>query len=83
MDEKNTNAEVEEFDLEEWLDKGMRGLRRSLKSKRPQILPDQFKQHTRAARKEMLLAVRSLLDTAIQELEKEPKAPKKAKIEVK
>ena len=83
MDEKKTQAETEEFDLEEWLDKGMRGLRRSLKGKRPQLFPEQFKQHTRAARKEMLLAVRSLLDRAIEELEKQPETPKKAKIEVK
>lgn len=80
MAEKKTKAE--EFDMEEWLDEGIQGLRRTLKGKRPQILPEQFKKHTRAARKEMLLAVRSLLDAAIEELEGE--APKKAtKIEVK
>lgn len=72
-----------EFDLEGWLDEGMEGLRDMLKRKRPQIVPEQFKKHTRAARKEMLLAVRSLLDAAIEELEKEPEPPKKAtKIEV-
>lgn len=90
MAEKEKEAEekkVEEFDLEEWLADGIKGLRHTLKGKarRPQILPEQFKEHTRAARKEMLLAVRSLLDTAIEELEEKPEeAPKKAtKIEVK
>jgi hypothetical protein len=78
MAEKKTKADVEEFDLEDWLDEGMQGLRRTLKGKRPQILPEQFKKHTRAARKEMLLAVRSLLDTAIEELEGESQAPEKA-----
>jgi hypothetical protein len=84
MAEKKAEAKVEEFDLEEWLADGIKGLRHTLKGKRPQILPEGFKEHTRAARKEMLLAVRSLLDTAIEELEKEPEEPQKAtKIEVK
>ncbi len=84
MAEKKTKAEVEEFDLEEWLADGIKGLRRTLKDKRPRIFPEQFREHTRAARKEMLLAVRSLLDAAIEEMEEEPERPKKAtKIEVK
>lgn len=78
MAEKKTKPEAEEFDLEEWLDDGIQGLRRTLKRNRPQILPEQFKEHTRAARKEMILAVRSLLDAAIEELEEEPEGPKKA-----
>jgi hypothetical protein len=83
MAEKKTRTE-EEFNLEEWLDEGFQGLRGTLKGKRPQIVPEQFKKHTRAARKEMLLAVRSLLDAAIEELEGESETPKKAaKTEVK
>jgi hypothetical protein len=88
MAEKEKEAEekkVEEFDMEEWLADGIKGLRHTLKSKarRRHVLPEQFKEHTRAARKEMLLAVRSLLDAAIEE-EEEAEAPKKAaKIEVK
>ena len=61
-------AVAQEFDLENWLKEGISGLRRSLRC-RPPMVPQEFKMHTRAARKEMLLAVRSLLDTAIQELE--------------
>ncbi len=84
MAEKKAEAEATEFDLEEWLDEGLQGLRRSLKGKRPQIIPEQFKKHSRAARKEMLMAVRSLLDAAIEELEGNPETPEKAtKIEVK
>ncbi len=60
----------EEFDLENWLKEGAAGLRRSLRCSPPAPrIPDEFKAHTRAARKEMLLAVRSLLDSAIRELE--------------
>jgi hypothetical protein len=90
MAEKEKEAEekkVEEFDLEDWLADGIKGLRHTLKgkAKRRQVLPEQFKEHTRAARKEMLLAVRSLLDAAIEEeAEEEPEATKKpTKIEVK
>ncbi len=61
-------ADEKEFDLESWLRTGMRGLRRSIK-RRPPMVPEEFATHTRAARKEMLLAVRSLLDAAIHEVE--------------
>ncbi|MGQ9794066.1 MAG: hypothetical protein ACUVSF_10340 [Anaerolineae bacterium] len=71
MSAKATQAEEKEFDLEEWLREGIQGLRRSLRC-RPPALPEKFKMHTRAARKEMLLAVRSLLDSAICELEETP-----------
>jgi hypothetical protein len=65
---KATQAEEKEFDLETWLREGNRGLRHILKCK-PPMVPEEFKSHTRAARKEMLLALRSLLDTAIREIE--------------
>lgn len=39
------------------------------------LLPAEFWQHRRAAKKEALLAVRTLLDTAIQRLESEPAKP--------
>ena len=59
-----------EFDVESWLKDGIHGLRRGLKCRPPMpMVPQEFRTHTRAARKEMLLAVRSLLDSAIQELE--------------
>jgi hypothetical protein len=65
---KTTQAEEKEFQLETWLREGSRGLRHILK-RRPPLVPEEFKSHTRAARKEMLLALRSLLDTAIREME--------------
>ena len=47
------------------------------------ILPHEFWEHHRAAHREMLLAMRSLVDAAITALEEEPKEPKKAeKIEI-
>lgn len=62
------DATAEEFDLENWLKEGISGLRRSVRCC-PPMVPQEFKTHARAARKEMLLAVRSLLDAAIQDLE--------------
>jgi len=47
-------------------------------------LPDSTRQHLLAARKEMLLALRSMLDRAIEKTEesKEAKGRKRTKIEV-
>ena len=47
------------------------------------VLPDSAREHVLAARKETLLALRSLLDSAIDKAEKaEKKTKAKAKIEV-
>lgn len=47
------------------------------------MLPDDFKRHSRAASREMLLAIRSLIDVAIESLEEEerPKPAKEIKVE--
>lgn len=63
-------SEVQEFAFEEWLAEGVRGVRSKLC--RP-LLPEEFRAHCRAAQKEMLLAVRSLFDAAIERLEQPPK----------
>ena len=48
-----------------------------------EMLPQDFREHTRMARKEQLLAVRSLVDAAIDRLEQKPKRNIKAgKIQV-
>ena len=43
-----------------------------LKEELKEILPKDFREHSRAARKEQLLAVRSLIDAAIDHLEQKP-----------
>ena len=57
-----------------------------LRFKSPQFrhLPDSTKQHLRSAQKEMLLALRNMLDTAIDRTEKAEgkKGRKRTKIEV-
>jgi len=72
-------AEEKEFVFEDWLAEGVRGLRSCLRGKR--VLPEECVEHLRAARKEMLLAMRCLLDVAIECTGEEP--PQRAtKIEV-
>ncbi len=69
-------AREKQFDLGDWLREGMHGMRHSLGIRRPgPLVPQQFKTHTRAARREMLLAVRSLLDSAIENMTEEPEVP--------
>ncbi len=56
-----------------------RGWARRIVTHRPRLLPPEFHEHSRAARKEMLLALRSLIDARIERLERphEEPAPKK------
>jgi len=72
-------AEEKEFVFEDWLVEGVKGLRSCLKGEK--VLPKEFAEHMRAAHKEMLLAIRSLLEAAIQRTEEKPKK-KATKIKV-
>ena len=72
-------AEEEDFAFEEWAAEGLKGLMACLKGDK--VLPKEFAEHMRAARKERLLAIRSLLDMAIEHAEQKPKR-KATKIEV-
>ena len=76
-------TEEKEFAFEDWLAEGIKGCRASYKKLSPH-LPEEFRQHTQAAHREMLLAMRSLLDAAIERAEEEPELKKKkaAKIKV-
>jgi hypothetical protein len=47
-----------------------RAARASMKKSLEELIPRGFIEHRRAARKEMLLAMRSLLDAAIERMEK-------------
>ncbi len=70
-------AEEREFVFENWLAEGIKGCRASYKKLSPH-LPEEFRQHTKAAHREMLLAMRSLLDAAIERAEEKPEPKKKA-----
>ena len=58
-------AEEREFVFEDWLAEGIKGCRASYKKLSPH-LPEEFHQHTQAAHREILLAMRSLIDTVIE-----------------
>jgi hypothetical protein len=66
------NGPVKEFDFEEWLRDGMKGFRSTVKGEIKGFDMSEFKQHVRNAQKEQLLAMRSLLDKAIDYLDKDP-----------
>ncbi|MEA3344866.1 MAG: hypothetical protein U9Q78_01235 [Chloroflexota bacterium] len=76
-------AEEKEFAFEDWLAEGIEGMGRRIRAERPCILPAEFHAHSRAARRECLLAVRSLMDAAIERLEESPQQQQQAtRIEV-
>ena len=70
-------TEEKAFVFEDWLADGIKGVRTSLKRKKERK-PSAFRGHLRSACKEVLLAARSVLDDAIEVLEAEPEAKKKA-----
>jgi hypothetical protein len=73
-------SEEKELGWEDYLAKTIKAFRAEVHEGGPKgLLPEEFWKHRRAAKKEMLLAWRSLLDTAIERLEKEPEKKKEAK----
>jgi trimethylamine:corrinoid methyltransferase-like protein len=71
-----TNHAEKEFVFEDWLAEGIRAMRAKARERKHRVVPEEFCTHMRAARKEFLLAFRSLIDEAVKETEPEP--PKKA-----
>ena len=81
MVQKTYNHEpVEEFVFEDWLRDGIKGMRDTFESrmtaKRRVFDTSEFREHMRNARKEQLLAMRSLLDSAIEWLDPQEETPK-------
>ena len=62
-----------EFVFEEWLRDGIEGVCGKMKDKKEHFDPSNFRKHIRNAQKEQLFAIRSLIDNAIEYLEKEEK----------
>ena len=80
-------AEITEKETswEDHLAAAIKSFRREMKDWRMELLPEEFYQHHSAAKREMLLAWRSLLDAKIEKLEtaeKERTAPKATRIKV-
>lgn len=66
-------AEEREFVFEDWLAEGIKGIGQSVRAGKPRFLSEDFRTHIRAARREWLLAMRSLIDVAIERLEEPPR----------
>jgi hypothetical protein len=60
-----------EFVFEEWLRDGVEGIRHKMEQKKVHFDPSNFRKHVRNAQKEQLLAIRSLIDNAIECIEKD------------
>ncbi|MEZ4768831.1 MAG: hypothetical protein R2844_10460 [Caldilineales bacterium] len=61
------SASEDDFSLNDWLAEGLHGLRSTL---RGAGVDDEFWRHLRAAERELLLAVRHLLDVRLEALER-------------
>lgn len=74
-----------EMSWEDHLAAAIKAFRKEMRETGLGLVPDDFKTHQRAARREMLLAWRSLLDARIEKLEnvdKEKSAQKATRIKV-
>lgn len=69
-----------EDDWEDSLAAGLKGLRRELMGGMKDFPTKEFRLHTRAARREMLLALRSLIDRAIEKTEEQKEEPKASRV---
>ncbi len=77
--------EEKELSWEDHLAAAIKGFRKEMKETGMGILPEEFKTHRRAAKREMLLAFRSLLDARIEKMdttEKNKTTGKATKIQV-
>jgi hypothetical protein len=75
MTTKYSHEPVEAFVFEDWLRDGLKGIRETIEERakggsRRKFDTTEFQSHMRNARKEQLLAVRSLIDSAIDWLDK-------------
>ena len=67
------NGPFKEFVLEDWLREGFEGICNQMKSKRVKVNTSEFEAHMRSAAKEQLMAVRSLVDSFIEVVDKDDK----------
>jgi len=72
------HANDKEFVFEDWLAEGIKGMRAKSRARRRKLIPEAFCSHMRTSRKELLLALRSLVDEAVERMEAKPEPPKKA-----
>ncbi len=77
---KMDEGKLHEKDWEDHMAAGIKGMRAEIKDQLKDFPTKEFRTHMRAARREMLLAFRSIIDKAIEETEKPPEEPKASRI---
>ena len=65
------NGPFKEFDFEAWIKEGMDGFKSRVEAEMHSFSFSGFRQHVRNARREQLLAMRSLIDGALEKLDRE------------
>ncbi len=66
----DSGGPFKEFVFTEWFRDEVDEMRQRIKRGKEQLEPDNFRRHLRHAQKERLLAMRSMIDAAIERLEK-------------
>ena len=79
---KTEEGKLYEHDWEDHLSHGLKGMRAEMKDRMKDFPTKEFHTHMRAARREMLLAVRSLIDRAIEKTEDRPEEPRAGRITI-
>ena len=64
------NGPVKEFDFEAWLKDGVEGFKSKVEEEMEGFNFANFRKHVRNAQREQLLAMRSLIDSALERIEK-------------
>lgn len=70
MEENTTGRKYSKDDIPEDVRQHVRAAREEMRESIRSFLPPGFREHRRKARKEMLLAWRSLIDSAIERIDK-------------
>jgi hypothetical protein len=78
--DKFDEGKVHEQDWEDHLAAGLKGMRSEFRDRLKDFPTKDFNSHMRAARREMLLAFRSVIDKAIERTEEPPEEPKASRI---
>jgi hypothetical protein len=71
------NGPFKEFAFEDWLRERFREVRQEMKGRKEKFNTTGFRTHLRNASKEQLLAVRSLIDSAIEYIDRQEAGSKK------
>ena len=70
MEEKTTHRKPFEYKIPEEVRQHARAARREMRESVKSFLPPEFWEHGKQARKEMLLAWRSMIDAALERIDK-------------